>query len=250
MIDFHTHILPAMDDGAKNQDEAVKLLSLEKEEGVDTVLLTPHYYAKKRSVEQFLEYRSAAFEKIKNEIPAGIDVRLGAEVHMTGINDLSDEELIPLAIEGTKCVLMEFPFLVKWSENLFDRVRTFAEETGYTPVIAHVERYNQVLDNPAILYPLLDAGCLLQVNTRAFIRKSTRRFAFAMLKKNMLHCIGSDAHNIQKRVPDIQLSKEAVVKAGYEVEWQVLQDYMRSLLQGKTLRSEMKRIRRVLHWYW
>ena len=113
MIDFHTHILSGIDDGAKDDSVSVDILLQEKAQGVKKIVFTPHYYAK-RSAESFLQDRANAALRIQPNIPQGIDVRLGAEVRIEGINDPSHETLCSLAIEGTKCVLFEFPFLSAW----------------------------------------------------------------------------------------------------------------------------------------
>ena len=84
MIDIHTHILPCLDDGAKTKAEALELLQMLKAQGVKSVALTPHYYGKKYSVEDFLLERERAFAEIQKEIPENMQVFLGAEVHLTG----------------------------------------------------------------------------------------------------------------------------------------------------------------------
>ena len=111
MIDVHTHILPGIDDGAKTPSIGAELLRLDLEQGVKEVVFTPHYYGKKRHWKEFLRDRETSFNQIKELVPAGMKTRLGAEVFMSGINDPTNEGLCALAIEGTKCVLMEFPFL-------------------------------------------------------------------------------------------------------------------------------------------
>ena len=57
MIDFHTHILPGLDDGAKTLDESIQLLKMEEEQGVDTIVLTPHYYHEREDLKSFLQRR-------------------------------------------------------------------------------------------------------------------------------------------------------------------------------------------------
>lgn len=249
MIDFHTHILPAMDDGAKHEEMAIALLVREQEQGVQEVVLTPHYYAKKRTPEEFLSARAEAFEKIKERIPVGLKVRLGAEVHLTGVNDPSDEALCSLAIEGTKCVLVEFPFEDEWNENLLPRLQLFAKRTGYTPIVAHVERYTRVLQNPSVLENLAQAGCLLQLNTSAFFMKSTRRFAKALLSKYMVHCIGTDTHDLAKRAPDYVQARWEIFRNGYGLEFRSAQGCMKRLLAGEKVRAIYSRVRKFFVWY-
>ncbi len=250
MVDFHTHILPSLDDGAKTEAISKQLFEEEQSQGVTEILLTPHYYAKKRSAERFLEEREAAWSRISALVPAGVKTRLGAEVHLTGVNDPSDDALCSLAIEGTECVLIEFPFLQCWSGNLFERVRSFVVETGYTPVLAHVERYFPILKKPELLGELLEAGCLFQLNTGAFYQKPTQRFAFAMLKRGMVHCLGTDTHDTENRKPDYASAREAVKTAGLEKEWSHTLARMERLLSGKKIHPEYTPLKKFLGRYY
>lgn len=110
MIDFHTHILPGMDDGSKSVEESIWLLQEETRQGVDTVMLTPHYYADENSPVDFLRRRYAAWKRLSEawcrEFPK---VRLGAEVqYFEGICGI--EDIRHLRIVGTNFLLLEMPF--------------------------------------------------------------------------------------------------------------------------------------------
>jgi len=235
MIDIHTHILHSLDDGAKDVETSLAMLAKEKEDGVSEVVFSPHYYGKKRSLEQFLDQRAHAFSTLVAVESLGIKMRLGAEVYMTGVNDPSNDTLVSLAIENTKCVLVELPFVGVWKKSLIERLSFFASDTGYTPIVAHVERYEYARRDPRILTKLVKAGCLLQLNASAFTEKDSERFAFALLKHGMVHCLGTDAHNVEDRAPDYALAKKRVISAGYEREWERVQTHMRRLLDGETI---------------
>ncbi len=235
MIDFHTHILPHLDDGAKDTATAVEMLRAEMAQGVTTVLCTPHYYGK-RYPDKFLAQRNAAYEHLKERIPEGIAVRLGAEVHFTGINVPEYEQLCKLAIEGTKYILLELPFVEKWTNRLLPAIADFVYDTGYTPIIAHVERYREVLKKPAIVSQLIDMGCLIQVNARAFTEKREKKFAFTLLKHGFVHCIGSDAHDLDRRSVELLTAKNAVETAGYIDQWKNAQVIMQRVLNDEEMR--------------
>ena len=249
MIDIHTHILPCLDDGAKDKAEALEMLNMLKKQGVTQVALTPHYYAKKQSVEDFLRARENAFDKIRAEIPDGLTVRLGAEVHLSGVNDPSDELLCELAITGTNCVLVELPFFGKWLSSLFSRLEDFVYATGYTPIVAHIERYETVRKNPAVIGRLLDAGCLVQMNTRAFYDKKMHKLAFAMLRRNLVHFLGTDAHDTTQRKPDYELAKQIACQAGLENAWERVQTHMQKALANKWFGVGYKPIRKFFGRY-
>ena len=233
MIDIHTHILPHFDDGAKDTQIARQMLDAERAQGVKTVVITPHFYGKRYSPQQFLKRRDEAFALIKDTFPEGVEVRLGAEVHFTGINLPDFEELCLLAIEGTKCLLLEFPFTTKWTKALMDMLSDFIDETGYTPIIAHIERYEEVRKRPAYVTELVNMGCLLQVNAQAFVDKKDRGFAFALLKRGLVHCIGSDAHDMEMRSPDLTEAKKAIEKAGFAEQWERSQEITAKILSGE-----------------
>ena len=233
MIDMHTHILPRIDDGAKDSTMSAFMLKKEAEQGVKTVVLTSHFYGRKHGPAHFLERRAASFQRIKDKIPEGMQVRLGAEVHFTGVNVAEHEELCKLAIEGTNYILIEFPFTEKWTYELLDKLAEFISETGYTPIIAHVERYREVRKRPAYLSELIEMGCLLQVNTQSFLNKKDKKLAFTLLRKGMVHCIGTDTHDMDGRAPIYAEAENAVKDAGYEAEWDKIQENMSKVLANE-----------------
>ncbi len=250
MIDIHTHILPHIDDGAKESRFSVAMLKAELAQGVHTVLLSPHYYGRRHSPAQFLERRNAAFERLKGKIPEGIDVRLGAEVHFTGINVLEEDDFCSLAIEGTKYILVELPFDSAWHGELLDKLSTLVTDTGYTPIIAHVERYDEVLKNPAIVSKLVEMGCLIQVNSYAFLDKREKRLAFALLKHGLIHCIGSDAHDMTERKPNIAEAKAVIEQAGFAKEWEQIQQNMQIVFADARVNVlPTTPVKKFLWWY-
>lgn len=233
MIDFHTHVLPNVDDGAKDEIVSEAILRQEYEQGVRRIVCTPHYYGK-RKLDCFLRMRKEAERKIRGFVLPDTEIRLGAEVHITGVNDPPYDALCALAIEGTKCVLFEFPFLTEWSMNLPEKVAGFISETGYTPVIAHAERYTEFLKNPQRLADFIRMGCYVQLSTGAFLKRATRRFAVMALKKGLVQCLGTDAHNADTRAPDYAAAKEVAYKAGCRKQWDYVQNFMGRILSGET----------------
>ncbi len=248
MIDIHTHILPNVDDGADSVSASAELLRMEEEQGVRELVFTPHYYGKK-TLAEFLASREEAKKSIEGEIPRGMKVRMGAEILLTGINDPTDETICALAIEGTKCVIFELPFSSRWSDRLFERIADFIAETGYTPIIAHVERYAEVLNDPSVLPYLVQMGCLIQVNTGAFLHKNTRRFALAALKHGLVHCMGTDAHDTSNRAPNYAEAREVIRKKKCTDEFTSVQWSMKKILAGEALRNPYTEIKKLGKFY-
>jgi len=238
MIDIHTHILPHLDDGAKNTQMSIAMMKTLQQQGVETVVFTPHYYGKRSTPDVFLQRRNGTFDHIKDQIPAGLRVKLGAELHFTGINMPENDELCKLAIEGTKYILVEFPFTNAWTSELMTRLSDFMRDTDYTPIIAHVERYPEVQQKPALAWELANMGCLLQVNAPAFLDKRERKLAFALLKHGFVHCLGTDAHNMDSRPPDMLTATKAVEKAGCLELWERAENIMKDVVEGRQVRVE------------
>lgn len=249
MIDFHSHVLPSIDDGARDAEEAKKMLETAKEQGVKTVLLTPHYYGQRRSPKQFLELRQQAYEEIKAVAPDGVSLVQAAEVHFAEDGVVSFADICSLAIENTKAVLIEFPFLAAWTKSPLEKIHDFVVETGYTPIIAHVERYQAFQKNPSLMTDFVEAGCLLQVNTETFLNKETKNFAFAMLKKGLVHCLGTDMHGAEDRKCDYALAK-AAIEAEDAFAFECVQDIMQGVLNGETVRPEVGIMRRFMGKYY
>lgn len=238
MIDIHTHILPHLDDGAKDTHTSIAMLKKLQQQGVQTVVLTPHYYGKRSNPDTFVQRRNAMYERIKEHIPEGLQTRLGAELHFTGINMPENDELCKLAIEGTKYILVEFPFTMAWTGELMSRLSDFIRDTDYTPIIAHAERYPEIKRNPALVFELVRMGCLIQVNAPAFLDKREKKLAFALLKHGFVHCLGTDAHNMDSRPPELLSAKDAVEKAGYVAAWERAENIMKDVIEGRQVRVE------------
>lgn len=201
MIDWHSHILPSIDDGSASAEESVLLIEEERKQGVATVILTPHFYANDGTVEAFLKRRDKALALIKKrrteEPPRLI---LGAEVrYFRGISRM--ERLKDLRIEGSKLLLLEMPF-GRWSEIMIRELIEMASVGGIKIVLAHVERYLK-LQKKETWERLYESGILMQVNAGFFNSLTSRRKAISLLKEGKIHFVGSDCHNLSSRPPKI-----------------------------------------------
>ena len=246
MIDFHTHALPYMDDGAAHENLTKEMLEEAKKQGVTTVLLTSHYYGKRKSPAQFLEKREAAYERLKSVAPEGMEFRQAAEVHFRGDSVVSFEDVCKLNIEGTRYVLIELSFTSKWLRNLPEKLADFIAETGYVPVLAHAERYEEFAKDPKRLFEFVSMGCLVQVNADAFLERKTRSMAFAMLRHGLVHCIGTDMHNLEDRPPNMAAAKAAIEAAGEGEAFERLQENMRRILDNKPVRVQATPMKKCL----
>lgn len=199
MIDFHTHILPGIDDGSNSVLTSISMLRQECQQGVEAVVLTPHFYAGQNSLEIFLKKRYWARESLAvclgDKSPK---LYLGAEVQFfEGIGSV--EGIRDLCIEGTNIMLLEMPFS-HWPQRTVDEVLELNAGGRMQIVLAHIERYLDM--QPAETWQLLrDNGVWTQTNTSFFSHWKTRRKAMKMLSQGEIQFIGSDCHNMTTRSP-------------------------------------------------
>lgn len=222
MIDFHTHILPGIDDGSRDVEESLAMLREEARQGVQGVILTPHFYAGEQSIERFLRRRQRAWQQLLPYLDASLPpVCLGAEVqYFEGICQV--EGLSSLSLNGSALLMVEMPFS-KWTQRTVSDILELNSRQNMKVVLAHIDRYLGM--QPASLWQRLYAGgVLMQVNTSFFQSWTTKRKALRMLADGRIHFIGSDCHSMKSRVPDcgqvIRLLQEQKY-AGFLEELQV-----------------------------
>lgn len=211
MIDFHTHILPNVDDGARSIEETLELLKEAKKTGFDTIILTSHYIQSHFEVN--VKDRLNLVEEIKpilKENKIDINLILGNEMYFSdSINEfIKSKEAC--TINNTKYVLFELPFNTK-PNNLYDVIYSMLENK-LVPILAHPERYDYIWKNPNIVKDLIEKGVLIQSNFGSFIGQYGKKAQILIkkfLKNDMVHFLGTDAHRcntIYLRIPEI-LSK-------------------------------------------
>ena len=218
MIDFHTHLLPGIDDGSDSVSTSIAMLDLWQKQGITRICCTPHFYAGSNTPERFLHRRQKAFDQLRQtlseqdrksrqvsddmggQIGDSPILLLGAEVHyFDGM--ASSEDLPDLCLQGTKLLLLEMPFR-KWTERMMEEV-TQISRRGLQPVAAHIERYLDFNSARMIRWFMEETGVLVQCNAEFFLNRRTSRKALHMLKKEQIHFLGSDAHNLHDRRPNL-----------------------------------------------
>ena len=199
MIDFHSHILPSVDDGSKSLEMTRQMLETSFRQGVEHIVATPHFYATKTTVEKFLHSRNAAWDSLGEQTQP--QVHLGAEVAYFP-NMSRSEAMQQLQIEQTGLLLVEMPF-EQWTDRVIADVCALQELQGLTPVLAHVERYRHRTLFPRYKDQLRAAGVLFQCNGEAFLCAGTKGWALRQAKKGYVNFLGSDSHNLTTRCPNL-----------------------------------------------
>lgn len=216
MIDFHTHILPNIDDGARNIDETINLIKEAKEVGFDEIVLTSHYIENyyETNVPERDVWVKAITENLRNK-GIDIDLYLANEIYMS-------DNMMQLLIDGkastinNSCyVLFEMPLNAE-PMNLYNVIYSL-QENKLIPILAHPERYSFVQKEPELINDLIEKGVLMQANYGSILGQYGKKAQMVVKKfyeNNMIHFLGSDVHRqdtVYKIIPEaIQKIKEIV----------------------------------------
>lgn len=215
LIDFHTHILPCVDDGSSGVSESVAMLEAIKDQGISQVVLTPHFYPWHHSPDSFLARREEAYDSLLRRIGGRTDLprmRLGAEVYyFEGISD--SDCLDKMRISGTNAVLIEMP-MGKWTPRMLRELAGIWEKQQIRPVVAHVDRYMGLLHNKDLPDVLADLPVMVQMNSSFFLHPFTAGRAVKLLEQQKVHLLGSDCHNMTSRVPNLEQAVRVIRKKG------------------------------------
>ncbi len=230
-VDFHTHILPGVDDGSASTEMSLRMLQEMEHQGIKTVVATPHFYANYSTPTRFLEKRKAAVEGLAKAWKGPVELRIGAEVHyFDGISDC--EALKDLTIAGTHYVLVEMPG-THWSDRMYLELENIYQKQGLTPIIAHVDRYISPWKTSGIPERLERLPVLVQANADFFIRRSTRAMALRMLRRGQIHLLGSDCHNLSSRTPNLGEAVEIITRKLGAGAMQMVERREQRVLQGE-----------------
>lgn len=207
MIDFHTHILPYIDDGSRSDEMTFQMIEESKKQGVDCIIATPHFYPNVDDIESFIQKRDRAYSRIEDKLD--IKMLKGAEVqYFSGISKV--EEVKRLCIEGTNVLLVEMPFNRKFDNSMISDIIELSHR--YRVVIAHFERYLD--NNPVELFEnLCRYGIVLQVNANSFTKFLLRIKLLKLLKKGLIGVVASDMHNITSRPQNLEEAFKIIKKS-------------------------------------
>lgn len=204
VTDFHSHILPGIDDGSASAEESVAMLRLEAEHGVRTVVATPHFYPRYDTPEHFLQKRDRALQVLREATTGQEDlpqILTGAEVYyFTGISE--SDAISALTIGSTRAILIEMP-PAPWTEAMYRELEGIYVKRGLTPIIAHLDRYIRPFRTHRIPQRLAELPVLVQANAAFFTNRGTSPMAMRLLKDGHIHLLGSDCHDLHGRRPDL-----------------------------------------------
>lgn len=204
VTDFHSHILPGIDDGSASVEESIAMLRMEAEQGIGHVVATPHFYANYDTPERFLRRRAEAESLLRQELlkhPELPRISVGAEVYFfSGISD--SDMLNRLTIGEKRCILIEMPH-APWTASMYRELEGIWVKQGLMPIIAHIDRYIGPFRTFGIPERLAELSVMVQANAEFFLERRTSRMALRMLREDRIQLLGSDCHNLRSRKPNL-----------------------------------------------
>lgn len=212
MIDTHIHILPNLDDGAKNLQMAVDMADIAQKCEFEKIIATPHYIEKSLEIGyNIIESKVYELNKILNKDGNHIEVFCGNEIYYTSnILKLLDEKKVH-TLNYTRYFLVELPIV---GEPLdFVEVLKQCLDKGYIPVIAHPERYEWFDKAYNNFLKLKEMGVKFQVNYGSFLGhygRCPKKNVIKLLKNNMVDLISTDAHEVGKVYTDFKKIKRKI----------------------------------------
>ena len=236
MIDIHHHCLPNVDDGPRDLEEAVALCRMASDDGIDTIVATPHVLRGRwqNTSRAVLEDALTSLRAAVGESPR---LLLGSEYFFAHdvVDALASGTVIPLA--GSRYVLIEFATntIPPMIEQPFYRLQL----DGWTPVIAHPERNAIFQSKPQLLASLVRLGAKAQVTAASLtgdFGSEARDVSFNWIAAGMVHVVASDSHNTRKRPPRMTAALAAVREtAGEAVATALFRDNPRAIVEGRGL---------------
>ena len=208
MVDIHCHILPKMDDGASDLEESLAMARMAAASGVTDIVATPHFPGQRSSM-RLLPRLMDRYEMLREaiewyEVP--VKIHLGAEILcMADTVELASQRMLP-TIGDTNYFLTEFLF-----DEHFDVMNAILEDIaalGYTPVVAHPERYEAVMQDPLAIQRWHNRGYVMQLNKGSMLGAFGNRVhdtSRILLEAGLVHLIASDAHSAKHRTPHMGL---------------------------------------------
>lgn len=211
MIDIHHHCLPDVDDGPREWDEAVAMCRMAADEGIETIVATPHVLRGRWRTAPIAELE-ARIATLREKVGDKPRLLLGSEYFFA--HDVAEvlkagNAIVPLA--GSRYILIELA-----SNNvppLIEQPLYRMQLEGWTPIIAHPERNLVFQSKPEMLASLIELGARMQITAGSLTGEfgnTARRAAESWVAAGLVHFVATDAHNITKRPPRVQAAIAAV----------------------------------------
>lgn len=213
-IDMHCHIIPEVDDGAKDVTEMNEMLKIAYKEGIRCIIATPHYHPRRgREHPEVLRRQAVLLRDAAHKIDKHFRIYLGTEIYFGQDIPQKIKEKKILTMNNRAYILVEFSpgeTFVYMQQSLQQ-----LQLNGYQVILAHVERYLCVTEEPELALQLRDMGVYLQVNAGSICGDSGRKiktFVQKLMEEDAVFCVGTDAHSARRRAPRMKKAADYVRK--------------------------------------
>ncbi len=210
MVDIHTHILPALDDGAENVEESLQLLEQLKKQGITDVFATPHFYPQIHNTSDFKSLLKMSYNSLTDKIEDDFlpSIHLGCELlYYEGIGH--SDSLSQFCLSGSNYLLLELTNDVI-CKKLFEDLKLLLEN-DIVPIIAHIERYWGAKNYRKLLKFIKEEKILTQINASSVLEKNGYKFVKRLIKKDIVTFIASDTHSLEERPPQMSEALEVLL---------------------------------------
>ena len=235
-VDIHCHLVPGIDDGASNQAESLAMALLAVDEGIDTIVVTPHQMGSfARNTGDEIRVRTVELQELLDANGIPLRVLPGGDVRIdTGlVPGVASGDVMSLA-DHRRHVLLELPHeLYMPLEPLLDEL----DRAGLVGVLSHPERNRGLLATPGLIEPLVDAGCLMQVTAGSLLGgfgPASQAMAEQMCRRGHVHFLATDAHGPKSRRPRMRAAHERACElAGQEAADKWCREFPRLVAEGR-----------------
>lgn len=214
LVETHCHLLPGIDDGAKDLETSAKMAYRLYQQGARKIIVTPHYYSDTISLSDFVANRDRAVSQLRDSLPENvIKIIPAAEVFITSYL-FNNDDLSAISFGKENYILIEHPFSCPFEDSHKKRISRLICDYGLTPILVHIERYQALMNNEDTLNELLRMGCLAQANISSFaeLPMFQKKKLIKYLKAGKIQLIGSDCHNLTSRSPDYEAGAKVIIK--------------------------------------
>lgn len=212
MIDLHTHILPRLDDGPDTFSEAVEICKQSWQQGVSTLVATPHLFHPKHHCQVTeLQQFTALLNEVLEKHCIQLRVLPGCEIHVN--RDLANHYLQRriIGLNNSRYALLEFP--VDYLPSGYQEIIYELQLHNLVPILAHPERNKAFLTQPDLLQELIEKGCLVQITASSITGlwgKSVQQFVLNMIEHHWAHVVATDVHHADSRRLCLQEAAEKI----------------------------------------
>ena len=233
MIDIHSHILPNLDDGARDLGEAVEMARMAASDGITHMTVTPHMYNGLSHNPEPDEIR-VRVESLQREIGDILKLLPGNEVHIAHdiAEKASEGRLTPLNHKNYMLIELPSMSVPVGVEALFYRLQV----QGITPILVHPERNSELQRHPSRVAEFVEKGVRIQVTAMSLtgdFGKAALTTAERLLRHNCVHFLATDTHRANRRPPILSAGRDAAAKiVGEESARKMVEDHPLAVIQG------------------